>query len=428
LPTVVGRPDRVHVRHGAWSHEIAPAQRHAVEAKLIGGAVDHALDRVGHLGAAGAAIGVGRHGVGEHRARAQRRGRDRVGAGDERRALAERRERHATGADVADIRCAQPQESAVGTQRQVDRSDEIAPLIIGDKRLGACRGVFDRPAEFARRPQHQPELDIRAIACAEVAADVLRDHAQLRRRDAEHGGKLTLLPYRAATAGVERVAVSAGIIFCQSGARLDRHGGDAADMRFVMQYVIRARERAFGRRRIAESGVDQHIVGRFIPQGRRVGLERGGDLRHPGKFLIRDRHRLGRVERLRARFRHHHGDGFADVARLVGGQQRMRADEHAAAARARELQVGAGLRQRIVRNGLEAVGAHVLSRKYAEHARERAGARRVDRHDARVRMRRAYHRRVNLPVEGEVVAESPGAGDQAQVLLAPQRLADYGEL
>ena len=60
--------------------QILAPQLDAVEAELGGGDVDQPLDRVRHLGPAGAAIGLRRHGVGEHRAGAQRRGRNVVGA------------------------------------------------------------------------------------------------------------------------------------------------------------------------------------------------------------------------------------------------------------------------------------------------------------------------------------------------------------
>ncbi len=79
-------------------------------------------------------------------------------------------------------------------------------------------------------------------------------------------------------------------------------------------------------------------------------------MQHEGQFLVAHLDRFGGVHRLRLGLRHHHGDGLADMARLVRGQQQMRADEHRAAARPGELHVEFGLRQRIVRNGLELVG------------------------------------------------------------------------
>ena len=77
--------------------------------------------------------------------------------------------------------------------------------------------------------------------------------------------------------------------------------------------------------------------------------------------------------------------------------------------------------------GLQAVGQAVRAGEHAEHARHRLGRGGVDADDARVRMRRAHHRRVGLAVDAEIVAEAALAGQQALVLLAADRMADGGE-
>ena len=110
---VVEHADRVAVRHRFGRDQVLAPQLDAVDAEPRGGDVDQPLDREGHLRPAGAAIGLGRHGVGEDRHRAQRRGRNVVGAGDQARALGQRRERHAARADIADIGGAHGEEAAV---------------------------------------------------------------------------------------------------------------------------------------------------------------------------------------------------------------------------------------------------------------------------------------------------------------------------
>ena len=77
-----------------------------------------------------------------------------------------------------------------------------------------------------------------------------------------------------------------------------------------------------------------------------------------------------------------------------------------------------------MRNRLEAVGANVGAGEHAEHAGHRLGLGGVDADDARVRVRRAHHRRVGLPLDAEVVGEAALAGEQPAVFLAAQRLAD----
>ena len=44
----------------------------------------------------------------------------------------------------------------------------------------------------------------------------------------------------------------------------------------------------------------------------------------------------------------------------------------------------------------------------------------------RMRVRRAHHHRVGLARQAHVVGVAASAGDEAQVLLAPHRLADAG--
>ncbi len=94
--------------------------------------------------------------------------------------------------------------------------------------------------------------------------------------------------------------------------------------------------------------IDQDIIWHLVPDRWRAGAHGVFGVQHERQFLVHDIDRLGGVERLRFGLRHHHGDGFADMARLVGGQQHMRADEDLAAAGPGELHVVARLRQRIV--------------------------------------------------------------------------------
>ena len=116
------------------------------------------------------------------------------------------------------------------------------------------------------------------------------------------------------------------------------------------------------------------------------------------------------------------------MAGLVGRQQQVRADEDLAAAGGVQLHVVFGLRQRIVRNGGEPVGAAIGAGEHAEHARHRLGARRIDAENARMRMRRAHHHRIGLALEAEIVAEAAASGGEPLVFLAGDRLADRAEV
>ena len=102
-------------------NEIAAAQIEAIEAELARGLVDQTFDRKRDLRPTRAAIGLRAHRVGVDRPRVQRGVRDVVSAGDQAGALAQRRQRHAARADIADIGRAHGEEFP----RRVDRQPTL---------------------------------------------------------------------------------------------------------------------------------------------------------------------------------------------------------------------------------------------------------------------------------------------------------------
>ena len=211
-------------------------------------------------------------------------------------------------------------------------------------------------------------------------------------------------------------------------ARLERHAGDAADVEFLRHDMRRAAQRPDRSPRRSPNRVSTSMLsGTSSQTAGAPGRIASSRMQHERQFLVTHLDRLGGVHRLRLGLGDHHGDRFADMARLVGGQQQMRADEHRAAAGRGELHVVFGLRQRIVRNGLEPIGRAIGAGEDAEHARHRFCPRRIDRDDARMRIRRAHHRRIGLAVESEIVGEAAIAGDEPRIFLARHRLADEAE-
>ncbi len=221
-----------------------------------------------------------------------------------------------------------------------------------------------------------------------------------------------------------RVAAADRIVGPQRRTRLDGDRGAARDIEFHPDDPVGLGERALGRGAIAEHGIHEHVVLRFVPDRGRPGGDRILGMRHPRQLLVLHRHAIGCVRRPLARLRDHHRDRLPDVARLVGGQEPVRALEDRAAARRGELHVLARRGQGMVRYGLQAVGRAVGPGIDAEHSGHGPRARRIDAHNACVRMRGAHHRGVRLPGEVEVVGEAPGPGKKALVLLAQYGPAD----
>ena len=82
LAAVVGEGEPGLERHGVGRDVVAPPQLGRIDAELVGGEIDHALDHIGRLGPAVAAIGPHRVGVGEHRGHVGMHGGRAVDAGE----------------------------------------------------------------------------------------------------------------------------------------------------------------------------------------------------------------------------------------------------------------------------------------------------------------------------------------------------------
>ncbi len=210
----------------------------------------------------------------------------------------------------------------------------------------------------------------------------------------------------------------------EGGARLDRHPGHPADVKFHLDDMVGDGKGARGRRGIAKRRVDQHIVRHLVPHHRRALSQRLPDLRDPRQFLVFDDDRLGAVLRLRRGFADDDRHRLADMAHPVRRQQHLRTDKDRAATGTGQFHVVAGLRHRVVRDRRQSVGGAILAGRDAEHARHRRRRPRIDPRDPRMRVWRAHDGGIGLPRQSEIVAEPAMAGQEPLILLASQRLAD----
>ncbi len=223
---------------------------------------------------------------------------------------------------------------------------------------------------------------------------------------------------------MQRITAGRGIVLRHCGTRFERHAGDPADMEIALHDVIRCCESLVGGLAVAEPGFHRHVVGHFVPYSGRSRRHCVVGVQDERQFLVVDHDRLGGIHRLRLGFGDDHGHRLADMARLVGRQQHVRTDEHRSAARGVQLHVEFGLRQRIVRDRVELVGETIGAGEDAEHAGHLPGRFTVDAANARMRIGRAHHRGVSLPLELEVVAEAAPAGDEPLILRPPDWFSD----
>ena len=155
VAAVVGEDEPGLERHRGGRDQVAAAQLDGIDAELARGDVDHALDRERRLGPAGAAVGAGGRGVGEHagasdggwRASCTRRPRRRrcwcraprcagVRYAPTLRLIATRSARNLPSRSRAS--------SAVG--------DVVAAVLVGDESFAPVRRPLHRPAQPAARP------------------------------------------------------------------------------------------------------------------------------------------------------------------------------------------------------------------------------------------------------------------------------------
>ena len=159
LARVVGEGERGLERHRLRRDVVLPAQLRRIDLQLLGGDVDHALDHVGRLGPAVAAVGAARLGVGEHRRRLHiHRGRA-VDAGERAEIAGVGLEaRLQIGAGVDDRADAEGEESAVLVERKLGVGDVVARLRVGQERLRARAHPFHRAAGDLSRAAQRTSL------------------------------------------------------------------------------------------------------------------------------------------------------------------------------------------------------------------------------------------------------------------------------
>src|SRR5207245_9324163 len=92
-------------------------------------------------------------------------------------------------ADVGERAYAEPDEPAVGVERQLGVGNVVARVLVGGNRLAPLAHPLDRAAELARGPQHQAVLGVLPALGPERAADVAGDDADPMLGDLQDGGR-----------------------------------------------------------------------------------------------------------------------------------------------------------------------------------------------------------------------------------------------
>ena len=296
VAAVVGRPDRRLVGHRLDRHEIAPPDLGAIHPEHARRLVGEALQHIAGLRAAGAAIGVGRHRVGEHAGRLHGDGRGAVHAGQQRavdRARDAGAEGRDIGADVGHGVDAKREEMPLRVHRELGAGLVAAALVIRDEALAAGGDPFHRPPQPPRRPGDDGLLGIVLALVAEAAADVGRDQTDGGLRQPKLLGDGAADVMRHLRRGIERELARAAV--GQHRARLDRSADQPVVGEVEPHHVRRAVERLAHRGFVAPREAEADVAGRRLVQLRRALLHRGAAVDDDGQRLVVDRQQIGGV-------------------------------------------------------------------------------------------------------------------------------------
>ena len=177
-------------------------------------------------------------------------------------------------------------------------------------------------------------------------------------------------------------------------------------------------ERCIDRGLVAQRPCVALVSGCTIVDLRRAGFQRVDRIDHSRQDVVIDVDQLRRILRLVGRLGDHHRHAVADVAHLALGQQRVRRLLH-------RLPVGAG-DQPTARQAVDP--GQVIARIDSDHTRRSLRLAHVDLAYFRVRVRGTQEVRVSVLRWIDVVGVLAGAGQEADVFLAADRLADGVEI
>ena len=402
---------------GEGLDEVAAAQLGRVDAQFTRGRFHDALDRVGGLGPAGAAVSVDGRGIREHRCHRGHDLRRGVLAGQQ-RGVEDRWHRAAKGAEVSaqvgrgvDL---EGDELAVLVQPELGRGEVVAAMGVGQKRLTPVGRPLDGPLDVLRGEDQRRFFTVEKDLAAEAATDVGCDDAHLVFRNAQHkSAHQEPLDVRVLVGNVQRVAVVGRAVDRIGGTRLDRVGHQA-----VVAKGQRGDVRGLGERFIYAGGVAdlplKAPVTRCVVMHVRACGGDVADVDDGRQHLVVDVDQRGGGLGLLQRFSHDQRHAVADIAHFGVGNDRVLGLLHR---RAVDVVDEPAARQT----------THSLEMFAGEDTQHAVGLGRgcgVQRLDGGVCMRAAQKVAVGLAMQRDVVGVLADTGEKALIFAAEHALAD----
>ena len=414
IAAVILQRDRRLVRELIRPDEIAPTNGNLVDPRLARRHIDQPLNQEGRLRPASAAIGIHRHGVGEHRLHLGIDRRRLVAAGQQRGVEIGRHRGGEGGKISAHIGLryhTKAQESALFIQGQLSLGDMIPAMRIGHEGFSAVRRPLDRQIHLGRRPGDGRLFDVMENLRAKAAAHIRRHNPQLALRNIQHKGAHQQPDHmRILAGGVERVLIGGGVIIANRRARLHGIGNEPVVHQLKLHHMLGLGEGRIRRRLVANMPIVTNIGRDIIMHRRRA--ERLGlmHIRRRRQHVVIDDNGLGSIARLRPAGRHHQRHRIAHKAHLALGQHRVRRLGHGRAILVVDLPATG--------HAADLIGRHILAGENRNHPRHGPRSGEVERPDPRMRMRAAQKPGIGLARAIDIIGVMAAAGEETQIFLA----------
>jgi hypothetical protein len=298
----------------------------------------------------------------------------------------------------------EPEDPSLGVAGHLDLVELPALVARADEVLEAILRPLDGPSEAHRRVRDQDLLGIEEHDLrAEPAARVGGDDLDLELREPEDAREAVLDRQRGLGGVPHGELARAGIVLGHDAAPLQGAPAAALDVEPLRQHVGRPGERGV---RVAHLLDDARgAVPRYIRVDERPRRHLGRlEVGHRRDWVVADVDQSHGVLGDVAVLGHHEGDELANVADHVGGERPLRPRVAQAGVRDQE---GRGLVE----------VAEVGGGEDQVHARQRAGPRRVDRADARMRVRGAETGGVEHAPRLGVVDERAKPAEEPRILV-----------
>ena len=259
VAVAVYHPERIRIWHLRLRHQIAPAQFHAVKPAFSSGNIDESFHHINHFRPTRAAIRAGRRGVAHDRSRAKVRSRHSIDGRHDLDPLAQRRKIGCVSTRVTDVRAPHGEEVTFLVKCELCLDDEVAPLIVGCKRLLSFASPLDGSPDAARGPNDQCEFPIKHASGTEMATHVARNDPHCIFGSAKHDRNIHLRAPGAAGAGVQSVKTGRFIVITHCGTRLHWDTCNPRNPCLEGHYMCSTRESSHGGLSIARFRIETHV-------------------------------------------------------------------------------------------------------------------------------------------------------------------------